>query len=415
MRVRMNSNALLIVAIVHIALLGAGPAGAGGAYELPQPLKASALLPDATRKGPLHTVDEVVHNDGYLNIYTITSPLGEFKAESTAELLIRIHEIYAMDAMDKLSSSQAFGDALVQGGKEMVDTVTGTITDPLGTIRGTFSGVGKIFTRAGDRLAGNGGGKYDDNVAASVSGYAGAKREYAKAFGVDPYTSNAAVQARLDRLAKAGFMANLTTTAAKVAIPGGVGLAVSAVSGVGTLKDIDVAMPPSDMRRANKAKLEQMGVSKDMAELFLKNEAFTPVQQSLLVAALADMPGVGGRDVFIHFAIPTSDERLAFFRQRMARMYANYHATVEPLERFEAVGQFVAARTSKGNRLMLFPLDYLLWTPQAENLLRFFTEDAKKAGGRVMELRLGGMASPDAKQHIQAMGWKVMELREFLK
>lgn len=415
MRVRMNSNVLLIVAIVHIALLVAGPAGAGGAYELPQPLKASALLPDATRKGPLHTVDEVVHNDGYLNIYTIASPLGEFKAESTAELLIRIHEIYAMDAMDKLSSSQAFGDALVQGGKEMVDTVTGTITNPLGTIRGTFSGVGKIFTRAGDRLAGNGGGKYDDNVAASVSGYAGAKREYAKAFGVDPYTSNAAVQARLDRLAKAGFMANLTTTAAKVAIPGGVGLAVSAVSGVGTLKDIDVAMPPSDMRRANKAKLEQMGVSKDMAELFLKNEAFTPVQQSLLVAALADMPGVGGRDVFIHFAIPTSDERLAFFRQRMARMYANYHATVEPLERFEAVGQFAAARTSKGNRLMLFPLDYLLWTPQAESLLRFFTEDAKKVGGRVMELRLGGMASPEAKQHIQAMGWKVMELREFLK
>ncbi|AGW13259.1 hypothetical protein [Megalodesulfovibrio gigas] len=415
MLLRMKQWNLLVALAVCMGMLMAAQAGAKSAFEMPVTLKASALLPEATRKGPLHTVDEVVHNDGYLNIYTVKSPLGEFKAESTAELLIRIHEIYAMDAMDKLSSSKAFGDALVQGGKDMVGTVAGTITDPLGTITGTFSGVGKMFQRAGDRLAGNGGGKYDDNMAASVSGYAGAKREYAKAFGVDPYTSNEAVQSRLDRLAQAGFMANLTTTAAKAAIPGGVGLAVSAVSGVGTLKDIDVAMPPADMRRANKEKLEKMGVSKEMTEMFIKNEAFTPVQQSLLVAALADMQGVAGRDAFVHFAIPTSDERLAFFRQRMARMYANYHLNVEPLERFEAVGQFIAAKTARGNRLMLFPLDYLLWTPQADNLLRFFTEDGKKVGGKVMELRLGGMASPEAKKQIQALGWKVIELREFMK
>ncbi|GAB7081328.1 hypothetical protein JCM14635_30010 [Megalodesulfovibrio paquesii] len=387
---------------------------AGPAYERPSTLKASAMLPEATRQGALHTVDEAVFNDGYMNLYTIKSPLGEFRAESTAELLVRIQEIYAIDAMDKLASSKAFGDALVQGGKQMVDTVADVVTDPLGTITGTVSGVGKIFQRAGDRLTGN-RSKYDGNVASSISGYDEAKREYAKAFDVDPYSSNQLLQDRLDRLAKAGFVAHLAGTAAKMAIPGGVGLAVGAVSGVGSLKGIDMALPPVDIRRFNKERMEQMGVANEVADLFNKNESFTPLQQSLLVAALTDMQGVAGRDVFIQFAVPTSDERLAFFRQRMARMYSNYHLNVEPLERFVPVGQFIAAQTKSGKRLMCFPLDYLIWAPQVENLVRFFTEEARAAHVSGLEIRLGGMASATARKQMVAQGWKVVELREFFK
>ena len=81
----------------------------------------------------------------------------------------------------------------------------------------SLSNVGKSFSRAtasakSDRPTG------DDGTMGELLGYNRAKREYAKAFSVNPYSDNPVLQKSLKRLAGAGFFGSF---AASAAIPGG--------------------------------------------------------------------------------------------------------------------------------------------------------------------------------------------------
>lgn len=81
-------------------------------YESIPVLSASKILPPELLTGPNHRVQERVTNDGFLNIYTIDSPFGQFKAVSTAMLRIRIQEINAIAALDKLKGTTEYGKAV---------------------------------------------------------------------------------------------------------------------------------------------------------------------------------------------------------------------------------------------------------------------------------------------------------------
>ena len=67
-----------------------------------------------------------------------------------------------------------------------VKTAEGLVTNPVGTVEGIGSGIGRFFGNVGSALAG--GSPYKDNIANSLLGQASYKREYAHQFNVDPYT-----------------------------------------------------------------------------------------------------------------------------------------------------------------------------------------------------------------------------------
>ena len=48
---------------------------------------------------------------------------------------------------------------------------------------------------------------------------------------------------------------------------------------------------------------------------------------------------MAGRQVLVKFAANANDADIAFFRQRMAQMYAAYHKTVAPVRRFLSLGR----------------------------------------------------------------------------
>ena len=77
-------------------------------YEGPVTFKASQLLSPELLAGPHHKVDEVVRNDGYLNIYTIHSEYGDVEATSTAKLRKYVHEINAVARMKEIQDSDEF-------------------------------------------------------------------------------------------------------------------------------------------------------------------------------------------------------------------------------------------------------------------------------------------------------------------
>ncbi len=382
---------------------GAPLAWAAAAYEQPTTLKASQVLPRELLSGPDFTVEEPVQCDGYLNTYTIRSTFGSFRATSTALLAIRIQEIRAMAAMQQVSGADEFGSRMVASGERLVDGAVNLITDPLNTLGSAASGVGKLFTRAQERIAGNSTSKYEESTASNLTGFARTKREYAKAFGVDPYSTNQALQTALDNVSSAGYAADITGMALKALIPGGVGVATSAVGGVNWLHDFDVALPPTELHAANRQRLKDMGLSEELVSRFMANDEYTPTQQTLLVLALASMPRTGGKADFIQLAATTRNQDQALFRQRMAQMYAGYDRSVERIESFVPLGHLVGGKTASGKLVLCFPLDYLLWTERTAAAVDDIVRNAPGGKPKSVTLWLTGQASKKAQGELQRL------------
>ncbi len=115
----MNKTTQRFCPVVRLsALLGLGlclmpHTGWGQGFEAPPTLTASRILPADMVRGPNHTVDEQVLNDGYMNHYTIQSRFGQFEVVSTAKLRKRDDEITALVAMEQVEGTDVFGDAVV--------------------------------------------------------------------------------------------------------------------------------------------------------------------------------------------------------------------------------------------------------------------------------------------------------------
>ena len=185
------------------------------------------------------------------------------------------------------------------------------------------------------------------------------------------------------------------------------------------MNEVYATTAPADLRKMNREKLIKMGVNEDIAELFIDNAVFSPRQQTDLVFALEDLKGVDNRDVFVKFAINTTDPDVAFFRQRMAQMYAAYHKTVAPVGRFVSLGRDVPvkglglAQTVDGVLIFQVPLDYLVWTEPMARIFHALDGAANSIpGAKGKELWLAGGLSRLAQKNIEAAGWKVAPNKE---
>ncbi|MEA4856075.1 MAG: hypothetical protein AAGU21_14035 [Solidesulfovibrio sp.] len=394
---------LLLLTALLGALCRPGPAFARDAFETPAAPPAASLLPPAMLSGPNFVVDPVVATDGYLYVYTLRSRFGDLRVASTALLAKRIAETAALAKMEQVSSLQEFGGGMVAKGEQTLQGAADLVTNPIGTIQGAVTGVGQMFTNLGQDLSsgnvGNGSG------AAKLLGLPALERQYAAQFGVDPYTTNPLVRKRLHDLASAGAAGNITATALASLIPGGAGIAVSAVGATATLNGVDLTASPEALARQNLAQLAAMGVPSETAAFFIGDQTFTPTQQTRIVASLAAMPAVGNKGAFVGFLAGTGDPDVARFRERMAAMYAGYNANVAPLTGFVTIGSHVAALNAAGKLVLVFPADCFFWTETNAVIARAFQDFARGFPASGIEIWAAGKASPRFARNLRAMGW----------
>ena len=380
---------------------GAAPALA---YEAPSAPPASAILPRHMLAGPNFTVDPFVATDGYLYVYNLHTRFGDMRVASTALLATRIAETAALAQMEQVSSLQEFGGGIVNKGEQTVQGAVNLVRNPLGTLSGAVTGVGRMFDSLGQSLSSGGG-----STGANLLGVPALARQYAKQFGVDPYTTNPLVQARLTAMAQAGAAGNITGTALAALIPGGVGIAVSAAGTTATLNNIDLTASPVTIAQQNQAQLIAMGVSPDVAAAFVENQIFTPTEQTRVTAALANMPSVQNKTAFVNFLAGTTDPDVALFRQRMAAMYAGYNAGVSPLSGFVAVGRHVAALNAAGRLIVVFPTDCFFWTETNAVIARSLSDFARNLPASGVDLWAANRVSREFARNLRAMGWTVRE------
>jgi len=384
-------------------------------YEQAPRLRASEVLSQGLLQGPDYRVREEVANDGVLNIYTIDSSYGTFEAVSTARLRQRIGEIIALRHMQTIRQSDLFVGAIKQAAGGTVDTVKSTLRDPVGTVSGVFSGVGKAFSRTGESVFGSRRSQAEGGQLESLIGLAEAKRKFAYEFGVDVYSDNSVLQDRLDELARATTLGKLSFSAATSMVPGAGGAVLSVTGATQTANQIYRTTAPADLRAMNRQRLAAMQIREDAIAAFMDNAKFSPREQTELVLALQKLTGASQRNLFVHFAALTNDRDMAFFRTRQAQMYAGYHTGGAPIASFVALGEFVAARTKSGVLAFNLPIDHMVWSNwMASAVARIDQVVAAMPGIKEKQVVLTGTLSPMARQELTQKGWKITENAERL-
>jgi hypothetical protein len=388
---------------------------------------ASKILPPDLLAGPDHHVAEQVVNDGFMNIYTINSRFGTFTANSDAELRIRVGEVKSIARMEDLAESEQFARGVGKAGLDALETTAHLITDPVDTVEDTASGVKEMFqsVRGGvESLAGRLGDKEGVNIEdikdledivdlediGDMIGYSRARRQYAVAFGVDPYSTNPVLQEHLTRLSLAGFVGHFAARTGLGFIDGGVGTAISVVNNLDSLRRTVEDQSPEELSGINGKKLLAMEVPQTVVDLFLGNTAFSPTYQTAFVTNLEEVDGAADRAAFVKAAVLAKNEDQVLFRVHQARMYANYHESVAPIQAFAQVTKMVvvAARTADGTVVVNGPLDYVSLT---SNLAGYFEaarsglEDMPDVSGK--EVWIAGGMSPTARKWVEESGWDV--------
>jgi len=391
------------------------PVPAQQRYEPAAVLSASKILPPELLSGPNHRVQERVTNDGIVNIYKVDSKFGTFNAVSTAMLRIRVQEINAMDRMDKLKGTKEYGDSLKASGLDTLVAAKNMIFQPVKTTTEVVSGVGLMFRRAGDSLFGAKRSDAEDSRFKSLIGFSNYKRDYAHQLGVDVYSRNQVLQDRLNEIAWTGFAGGMTVSVAMAAVPGGAGIAMTAIGTTRLTTAIFQTTPPQDLRRMNTEKLKAMGIDEHTTDTFISDSVFSPREQTMLVSALDEMKGVAERDRLVQLAALTDKDDVAYFRQRQMEMYAGYHRAVSPIERFVGVGPVPAARTVKGVLVFNIPVDYVVWTEDVARVVTTADNLANQLPGiSEKQLWVTGTLSPRARAEMRRLNWKVYERNEAL-
>ena len=379
-------------------------------FEAAQLFNASSILPADLLSGPNHQVGSVVTNDGFLNIYTINSKYGEIQAVSTAKLRKYIHEINAAARMEVVKGSDEFKGGIKEKAGDVVEGAKGLVTDPINTVGGAVSGVAKLFSRGKENLLGGSRSDAEGSRLADLSGFSKTKRDYAFEFGVDVYSRNVIMQKQLDALASAGNTGSLVMSALLMTVPGAAGTAVTVTGSTKLMNNVFRDTAPADLRKMNRAKLNHMGVSKDVSDLFISNGIYTPREQTMLIAAIGSMGNTKNRSDFIKFAVLTDNADMAFFRQRQAQMYAGYNKSVNPVKKFITIGDISVAKTKDNKIVFNVPLDYMSWTKGLATVARIITQEVAlmdDVTGR--EIWVAGRFSPLAKKSLEKMGWAIFE------
>jgi hypothetical protein len=379
-------------------------------FEQPPTLSAAVILKPEYAAGQGFTVRDAVSTYGGRNGYLIDSDFGTFEADGNTMLMRRVREVAAIAALREVSRSDEFKKALGSAVASPIAAAKGLIENPVSTVAGVPKGLWKFVNRAGqgikERAQGRERSEYEDSSAAQLIGFSKAKREAALKLGVDPYSSNEALQRELNGISWAAFAGKMSFTLAAAPVSGGAGMALTATGVTTSFESAIRDQSPADLRLASLKLLLAMGCNRADAEAFLNNNSFSPSVQTALVLHLDALNGVANRGSFIRLAANGSQEEGdALFFAQTARILAQLHANGRALARLESLQGLPVAIGTDGSLIAALEWDYASWT---QNAAAFIAQlQAARLGKKAPTgyvVALSGEASPRVQTELQAAG-----------
>ncbi len=391
----------------HLLPPSPGPLG----WEVPPLFSAAGLLTPGWLKGPHHFVQDDVVNDGAEHHFAVSSEFGTFPAVGVPMLRTRVIETQAIAELKEVRQTKVFIDALEFQLLHPLQGVKILLTDPKRLGSSVGGGVLEFLAMPG-QAAKLEESDQEDSVTKSAIGFSYLKRKLAFQFGVDPYSSNQALQDELNELTWVAFTADLAPQIGYVFMPASaiMWMTFSATRWTSYLDEQVRDHSPGDLRAMDRAKLLAMGIKEEGIHRFFLNSRYSPRHATIITAALDELTGVGGREAFLAVAEEANSEDLVVFYQHVAEMMRGYHLHVGAVDRLLALPRVPALYTMDKTLVVMLPVDYVFWTSRVASVAWALTTHVP---GRPRisrrELWVAGNVSPRARQELELLGWTVYE------
>jgi len=398
----------LVIPLLVAAPLGVVALSTAGALELPKPEPAEKYLGKAT-SGSNYTVKPIVRSDGVMRIFDVDTTYGKFAFDGVEFTKLRLHELDACAAIEKMSQSEAFGQAFGRAALGPIKFGADLITNPAGTVERSLNGISNMFDRVGAGLSNNRADR--DGLMDSLLGVTDTQRELAVSLDVDPYTDFPPLAQRLKDMAGVMAGGSLPVKAGLSFVPGGIGIAISSVATVSDARDTLRSKTAAQVIAETRAILLSLGVSDESASRLLENRNYTPAD--LLILALA-LKKLNAKDTaaFIDHAAGAGSRNVAFYHRRRAQFLAARTGELGNIESFVTFGGQPINVARNGNIIAAFTVDDIAWTEiQQRTFIAVTTEIHRINPGATPVLATTGAVTPMAAAEIGKRGWKIVQLR----
>ncbi len=388
------------LSVLATTLSGQTPAG----FEAAGPINVSELLPPSLLSGPHHRVEPLAYADGLNLSYQLETTEAYEPVPGTAALLQRVREIEAIAKLREMNKSEEFAKALVQAGKDKVESVKGLIKDPVGTVKRLPQGASRFFGRIAQTFEQMDAGAADGReVAQSALGVNRKKAELALQLGVSVYTSDPVLQQELEMAARAMAGGALVVNVAGMALDGGVGAAVSAIGINETLQRALIESTPDELHEKNRQQLLQLGAAPETVRLFQFNPVITPWQEAVIVSSLVET-GLQP-DVFLAQAANAATAQDALYFEQLVLLLKKLHESGAPLTELRLENQILCAFDQQGSLIIPVAADYVQWTALLNQRAQEFLALVKPEGSiKNIRVVLDGHFSPLAGQELARLG-----------
>jgi hypothetical protein len=413
----------LVFCAAMFGAAGLAHAQNAGGPEAAPPLPGSKLVPAALLTGPLYKVAEPVQVEGHLGRFVIESKFGKFSVHGANMLAARVHELRAIEELQKVQKDSAFKEALSKSAAGVARFAGDAASDPGKAVENVGKGVGTVLGRIGymaQSSAAYVGDKASDVAAPSEKtvgkpapagepappsfigdplGYNKARREWALKLNIDPYTSNPVLRPLLDDAASASFAGNFAVSLAGGAVLAPVQYAYSMDE---TMSQAVWNNPAIDLAKENERKLRALGAQERTVRDLLRNRWFTPTLQTALVARLAVLGKIPGIESVVKIASATQGEARARFLLESLAILVTYHQKEQKLTKVQVSNLVPVGATAEGNLVAAAAVDYGIWDKDAAAFAA-----RKDLTARSRTLLLAGTLSDRAKQELEKAGWAV--------
>src|SRR5262245_26410179 len=398
----------LFTLFIAASIVSVTTAPRSDALELPKPEPVERYLGKAA-SGANYKVRPLVRSDGVMRIFDVDTSYGKFAFAGVEFTKLRLHELDAVAALEKMSQSEAFGQAFGRAALGPIKFGADLITNPAGTVERSLSGIGNMFDRVGAGLSNNRADR--DNLMESLLGVSDTQRELAVSLDVDPYTDFPPLAQRLKEMASAMAGGGLPVRAGLSLVPGGIGIAVSSVATVSTAKDTLSDKTAAQVIAEARATLLSLGVPDESVSRLVENRNYTPADLLLMARALKKL-GAEDTTAFVEHAADAGSRNVAFYQRRRAQILAARSNELGGIVSFVRFGGQPINVVRNGNIVAAFTVDDIAWTEIQQRTFVSATAEIRRTNpGATPVLATTGAVTPMAAAEIGKRGWKIVHIK----
>jgi hypothetical protein len=399
---------LFITLFIAASVVSVTTASRTHALELPKPQPVEKYL-GKSAAGANYTVKLIARSDGVMRIFDVDTPYGKFAFDGVEFTKLRLHELDAVAAIEKMSQSEAFGQAFGRAALGPIKFGADLITKPVDTVEQSLSGIGNMFDRIGAGLSNTRADR--DNLVESMLGVSDTQRELAVSLDVDPYTDFLPLAQRLKEMANIMAGGGLPVRAGLSFVPGGIGIAVSSVATVGSAKDTLRDKTAAQVIAEARATLASLGVSDESASRLVENRNYTPADLLIMARALKQL-NAQNTTAFVDHASGAGSRNVAFYHRRRAQILAARSNELGGLVSFETFGGQPINVARNGNIVAAFTVDDIAWTEVQQRTFVAATAEIERAKpGATPVLATTGAVTPLAASEIGKRRWKIVHIK----